>query len=77
MHGGIEVVASYVDAFIKYASEHPELRFLVTKVGCGVAKFHPNQIAPLFAQAVDLPNVYLPAEFWLYLPKWQESKTKE
>lgn len=69
MHGGIEVVASYVDAFIKYASEHPELRFLVTKVGCGVAKFHPNQIAPLFAQAVDLPNVYLPAEFWLYLPK--------
>lgn len=69
MHGGIEVVASYVDTFIKYASEHPELRFLVTKVGCGVAKFHPNQIAPLFAQAVGLPNVYLPAEFWLYLPK--------
>ena len=32
MHGGIEVVASYVDTFIKYASEHPELRFLVTKV---------------------------------------------
>ncbi len=69
MHGGIEVVAPYVDAFIQYAAEHPELRFLVTKVGCGVAKFHPNQIAPLFAQSVDLPNVYLPAEFWLYLQK--------
>lgn len=69
MHGGIEIVAPYVNAFIQYAAEHPELRFLVTKVGCGVAKFHPNQIAPLFAQAVDLPNVYLPAEFWLYLQK--------
>ena len=46
MHGGIEVVASYVDAFIKYASEHPELRFLVTKVGCGVAKFPSEPDCP-------------------------------
>ena len=67
MHGGIEVVAPHIDAFIKYASEHPELIFLVTKVGCGVAKFHPSQIAPLFAPASKLPNVFLPAEFWLYL----------
>lgn len=69
MHGGIDGIALHVNAFIQYASEHPELRFLVTKVGCGVARFYPNQIAPLFAQAVHLPNVYLPAEFWIYLQK--------
>ena len=67
MHGGIKVVAPYIEEFIKYASEHPELKFLVTKIGCGVAKFRPEHIAPLFAQAKDLTNVYLPAEFWLYI----------
>ena len=67
MHGGLEVVAPHIEEFIKYAKQHPELRFLVTKVGCGVAKFHPNQIAPLFASAAELPNVFLPAEFWLHI----------
>lgn len=67
MHGGIEVIAPHIEAFIEYAKEHPELIFLVTKVGCGVAKFHPNQIAPLFAPAAALPNVFLPAEFWLHI----------
>ena len=67
MHGGIDVVAPHIEAFIEYAKEHPELKFLVTKVGCGVAKFHPNQIAPLFASAATLPNVFLPAEFWLHI----------
>lgn len=67
MHGGLEVVAPHIEEFIEYAKQHPELRFLVTKVGCGVAKFHPNQIAPLFAPAASLPNVFLPAEFWLHI----------
>ena len=67
MHGGIEVIAPHIETFIKYALEHPELRFLVTKIGCGVAKFKPEQIAPLFTPAAELLNVYLPAEFWLYI----------
>lgn len=67
MHGGIEAIAPYIEEFIKYAAEHQELKFLVTKIGCGVAKFLPGQIAPLFAPTKDLDNVYLPAEFWLYI----------
>lgn len=67
MHGGIEVVAPHIGAFINYAKEHSELVFLVTKIGCGVAKFRPQDIAPLFKEAVELPNVFLPAEFWLYI----------
>ena len=67
MNGSIEAIKPYIDKFIQYALANPEQIFLVTKVGCGVAKYRPNQIAPLFAKAIDLPNVYLPAEFWIYL----------
>jgi hypothetical protein len=35
-------------------AKYPELRFLVTKIGCGVAKFKPEQIAPLFTPAAEL-----------------------
>lgn len=69
MHGGVDVIAPHIRTFIEYARENPELTFLVTKVGCGVAKFSPKQIAPLFCEAAQLNNVYLPAEFWLYINK--------
>ena len=34
MHGGVEAIKPYVDEFISFAKGHPELRFLVTKIGC-------------------------------------------
>ena len=37
--------------------------FLVTRIGCGIAGFTDEQMAPLFAKAKDLPNVAL-AEQW-------------
>jgi hypothetical protein len=43
---------------------HPELTFLVTKIGCGIAGFTPREIAPLFAGAINVPNIHLPMEFW-------------
>lgn len=63
MHGGVDVIKPYVDKFIDFAKEHPELTFLVTKIGCGIAGFSCDEIGPLFAEAVDLPNVILPKEF--------------
>ena len=66
-HGRIDDIAPYIDEFIKYAKNHPEQKFLVTKIGCGVAGFKPSDIAPLFMPAAYLINVYLPAEFWLYI----------
>ena len=50
-----------VDKFIKFASEHQELKFYVTEIGCGLAGYSPKDIAPLFAQR--LPNVILPERF--------------
>lgn len=60
MQGGVETIRPYVDDFIRYATEHPELTFLVTPIGCGIAGFLPEEIAPLFAAARDLTNVALP-----------------
>ena len=60
-------IAKYVEEFIWFADSHPEMKFLVTRVGCGIAGFTDEQIAPLFAKAYGLPNVCLPAEFWKVL----------
>ena len=56
-----------VEEFIQFADRHPELTFLVTRIGCGIAGFRDEDIAPLFAGAYSLPNVYLPASFWKIL----------
>lgn len=63
MHGGVDAIRPYVDEFIEYAKGHPELTFLVTRIGCGIAGFRDEQIAPLFADALELPNVVLPKSF--------------
>lgn len=63
MHGGPDRIQPYVDEFIIFAEEHPEMNFLVTPIGCGIAGFTPEEIAPLFARAKDLENVWLPESF--------------
>lgn len=64
MQGGVETIKPYVDEFIKFASEHPEKRFLVTPIGCGIAGFTPEEIAPLFVAARNIENITLPESFW-------------
>ena len=63
MQGGVETIKPYVDDFIAYAKQHPELTFFVTRIGCGIAGFTDEEIAPLFAPARDMENVALP-EGW-------------
>ena len=67
MQGGVNTIIPYVEEFIEFAKEHPEMTFLVTKIGCGIAGFTPAQIAPLFAGAVDVENIHLPMDFWTEL----------
>ena len=63
----LAAIAREVDEFIMFADSHPDLTFLVTRIGCGIAGWRDEDIAPLFARAYSLPNVYLPAEFWKVL----------
>ncbi len=53
-----------VDHFVDCAKQHPELTFLVTAVGCGIAGYTAAEVAPLFKEAASLENVYLPQLFW-------------
>jgi hypothetical protein len=67
MQGGVNTILPYVEEFIRFADCHPELTFLVTRIGCGIAGFTPREIAPLFAGAVNVPNIHLPKDFWAEL----------
>lgn len=60
MQGGVETIKPYVDNFIVFAQQHPELTFLVTRIGCGIAGFRDSEIAPMFADAHLVPNIVLP-----------------
>ena len=60
MQGGVETIKPYVDEFIAFAKEHKELTFLVTRIGCGIAGFTDQEIAPLFVKAHKVDNILLP-----------------
>ncbi|MDD5861047.1 MAG: hypothetical protein PUD15_00590 [Prevotella sp.] len=64
MQGGVDTIRPYVDKFIAYAKAHPAQTFLVTPIGCGIAGFYPEDIAPLFEAAKDVENIHLPQSFW-------------
>ncbi len=63
MQGGVETIRPYVDEFIDFAKSRPDLTFLVTRIGCGIAGFRDRDIAPLFEAAHDVDNIILP-EGW-------------
>ena len=64
MQGGVETIRPYVEEFIAYAKHHQELHFLVTPIGCGIAGFEAEDIAPLFERAKEMKNISLPESFW-------------
>jgi hypothetical protein len=63
MQGGVETIRPYVDEFIRYAAQHPEYKFLVTRIGCGIAGFSDAEIAVLFRDAIGRENIILPRTF--------------
>ena len=69
MQGGVETIKPFVDQFIDYARQNPIFRFYVTRIGCGIAGFTDEEIAPLFREAVDVENICLPTEWWALLDR--------
>ncbi len=57
-------IKPYVDEFIDFAKVNPQLVFLVTEIGCGLANYDPKDISPLFRKAINIENIYLPERFW-------------
>ena len=61
---GIEEIKRQIPIFIDFAKVNKDLTFLVTDVGCGIAGFKVEEIAPLFETAKDINNIHLPQSFW-------------
>lgn len=64
MFDSVDEIKPYVDRFIEVAGECDQNTFYVTRLGCGIAGFTDQEIAPLFRGALDLYNVRLPKR-WL------------
>lgn len=65
----------YALEFICYAEEHPELNFFVTRVGCGLAGYKDEEVAPLFRGYPD--NCRMPFEWVALLSHSDQSEGKE
>jgi ribA/ribD-fused uncharacterized protein len=54
----LDEIKKSVDTFVMFAWEHTDLKFFITRLGCGLAGYTDEQIAPFFADAP--PNCELP-----------------
>lgn len=59
----LENIQKYVNDFICYASSRPDLVFIVTEIGCGLAGYSPKDIAPMLKECIEMKNVVLPKRF--------------
>jgi hypothetical protein len=57
----LDTIKIYVDRFLNFAREHPELTFYVTPIGCGLAGYKRHQIEPMFDK---MPSNCRFAETW-------------
>ncbi len=65
----LQEIKDGVDKFIEFSKINKDLIFYVTEIGCHLAGFNVDEIAPLFRKALKLENVYLPERFLLHLQK--------
>lgn len=57
----LDEIRKHVDRFLDYAKANPETKFQLTPIGCGLAGYRHEQIAPMFRDAPE--NVMMPKEF--------------
>ncbi len=49
----LPAIKRHVDNFLVYAMSHPEKQFQVTQIGCGLAGYKAEEIAPMFEKAPE------------------------
>jgi hypothetical protein len=66
----IGVIEFYIGRFLAFAETRPDLEFLVTAIGTGLAGYSVKEIASLFMNKIIPSNVALPESFWQYDSDW-------
>lgn len=61
----LDSIQFYVNRFLAFADAHEDLKFLVTRIGCGLAGYKDADIAPMFIGAPS--NCVFPDEWAEYL----------
>jgi hypothetical protein len=62
-------IQTHVDKFFECVIANPDLEFLLTEVGCGLAGHTVEEIAPLFKGGVELVNIVWAKKFVAVLEK--------
>jgi hypothetical protein len=60
----LRAIGAYVHQAINDMRLHTDRIIYVTEIGCGLAGFKPEQIAPFFKEAIQYNHIYLPERFW-------------
>lgn len=58
----LDEVSYWVNKFLEFAKDNPELKFDLTPIGCNLAGFSKDQIKPLFDNKSD--NIYFTKEWF-------------
>lgn len=61
---GAESMQEAINRFGDFAAKHPELKFYMTLIGCGIAGYKPAVVAKMLRPYASLENVYYPLRFW-------------
>lgn len=62
-------IKTHIITFIQFAANAPDKHFLVTNVGCELAGYKPEDIAPLFETCGNCNNISLPIAYWKIIDK--------
>jgi hypothetical protein len=58
----LDQIRENVRVFLQHATNHPHKQFAVSRVGCGLAGYRDEEIAPMFKEHPS--NVYFLEESW-------------
>lgn len=59
----LESIAKHIATFEQFTKENKHLVFVVTEIGCGLAGYTVEEIAPMFKFAINSENIILPDSF--------------
>lgn len=68
-------IEHYVEDFKIYTKNHPKLKYFITSIGCGVAGYKVEEIAPMFKGISQ--NVIFPASFRPFVEKTLPKLTQQ